>query len=123
MTYSNESKIAVLGIEKAIIVRDGAVSHAVAKAMAKAVRDRFGSDIGISITGIAGPDGGSEAKPGGTFFVGYSAGDLTDSYHFFYPSSRNQFRRYAAYKALDVVRRHLLGRSIPTHVSDQGGAA
>ena len=68
-SYSNAAKVQLLGVDEALISEHGAVSEAVAKAMAKGVREKFGADFGVSITGIAGPDGGSEDKPVGTVYM------------------------------------------------------
>jgi nicotinamide-nucleotide amidase len=67
VTYSNEAKVSLLGVEEGLIERHGAVSPEVAEAMAIGALDRFDADVAVSITGIAGPGGGSEAKP-----VGYA---------------------------------------------------
>jgi len=66
VAYANRIKVDVLGVPREAIERDGAVSEAVARAMALGVADRFGADAGIAITGVAGPDGGTEEKPVGT---------------------------------------------------------
>ncbi len=70
LTYSNESKVAQLGVDADLIAQHGAVSESVACAMAENVRDRFGTTYGIGITGIAGPTGGSDEKPVGTVWIG-----------------------------------------------------
>jgi nicotinamide-nucleotide amidase len=65
VSYSNEAKVDLLGVDAALIERHGAVSAEVAEAMAIGALERFGADVAVSITGIAGPDGGSERKPVG----------------------------------------------------------
>ena len=65
VSYSNEAKAELLGVDPALIERHGAVSPEVAEAMAKGALERFGADVAVSITGIAGPDGGTEEKPVG----------------------------------------------------------
>ena len=70
--YANSVKVAMLGVSEQDLTRYGAVSEAVACAMAEGARTRLGSDFGIGITGIAGPDGGTEAKPVGTVFIACS---------------------------------------------------
>jgi nicotinamide-nucleotide amidase len=72
VAYSNESKAQLLGVTDDLILEHGAVSHEVAEAMAIGIRKRSGSDIGLSITGIAGPEGGSAEKPVGLVYVGIS---------------------------------------------------
>ena len=68
-TYSNAAKVQLLGVEEALISEFGAVSEEVAVSMAQGVRKKFGADLGVAITGIAGPDGGSEEKPVGTVYM------------------------------------------------------
>jgi nicotinamide-nucleotide amidase len=72
VSYANSAKQNVLGVEAGVLESQGAVSEAVAEQMAAGVRDRFGADIGISVTGIAGPDGGSPEKPVGLVFMGFA---------------------------------------------------
>src|SRR5918995_2050553 len=72
VTYSNESKERLLGVPHALIVDHGAVSEPVARAMAEGAREVSGADYGLSVTGVAGPDGGTEEKPVGLVFVGIS---------------------------------------------------
>lgn len=70
ITYSNEAKESILGVNKELLVKYGAVSEAVAGEMAKKVAEKAGTDIGLSTTGIAGPDGGTEEKPVGLVYIG-----------------------------------------------------
>lgn len=109
VSYSNDSKCAYLGVRPAILARYGAVSAEVAGEMARGARIRSGARLGVSITGIAGPDGGTEEKPVGTFFIGLADEDGEQSFHFFFPYERNMFRRYCAALALDLIRRKVLG--------------
>ena len=76
--------------------------------MARGARVRLGAEIAVSITGIAGPDGGSEEKPVGTFYVGLSTAKGDESYPYLHVGERNAFRAYATTAALDLVRRKLL---------------
>src|SRR3989454_3442339 len=69
VTYSNASKTRLLGVNPKLILAEGAVSASVAEAMAEGVRERAGTDFGLAVTGIAGPDGGTEEKPVGLVFV------------------------------------------------------
>lgn len=103
--YSNKSKCRDLGVNPETIASHGAVSGECAGELARGVRERFNSSFGISITGIAGPDGGTEAKPVGTFFVGLASEDTVQSFPFFFSSDRDRVRRYATFVALDVLRR------------------
>ena len=79
--------------------------------MAAGALAKFRTDYSIAVTGIAGPDGGSEEKPVGTFYIGFSTSEETQSFHHFFSSSRDFVRRFAAFTALDTVRRYLLTRS------------
>lgn len=84
VSYSNEAKTRILGIDNALIEEHGAVSAEVAEAMARGVRDLFGTDYGISATGIAGPTGGTSEKPVGLAFVGLAhAGGIESQRHAF----------------------------------------
>jgi nicotinamide-nucleotide amidase len=75
VTYSNAAKTGMLGVPEAVIAAQGAVSEAVALAMAAAARERAGVDMAVAVTGIAGPDGGSAEKPVGTVWFGLAGRD------------------------------------------------
>ena len=75
ISYSNEAKEGELGVPGELIARHGAVSREVASAMALGIRERFGVELGVAVTGIAGPDGGSERKPIGLHFVAAACED------------------------------------------------
>ncbi|MCY3003191.1 MAG: competence/damage-inducible protein A [Planctomycetota bacterium] len=108
VTYSNEAKSACLGVDPALIVRHGAVSAEVAKAMAQGAAQRSGADVAVAITGVAGPDGGTPEKPVGLVWFGLSVGgELSAVEQRFPPVDRTSIRRYAAHVALDLVRRHV----------------
>lgn len=109
LTYSNQSKISLLNVSPKVIQENGAVSAVCAEMMASGVRDLYRTSFAVSITGVAGPDGGTEDKPVGTFFVGIASDKGARGYEFFYPGSREKIRQYAAHAALDVLRRTLLG--------------
>jgi nicotinamide-nucleotide amidase len=108
VTYSNALKARILGVSEAILEEEGAVSEACARAMAEGARDRLGSDLGVAITGITGPDGGTAEKPVGTvhFALATPTGTLHKQRRFFPP--REMIRRGAAWAALDMVRLWLL---------------
>lgn len=74
ISYSNDAKVAELGVPGELLARHGAVSREVASAMAQGVRTRFGVELGLAVTGIAGPEGGSERKPVGLHFVAAAYG-------------------------------------------------
>ena len=90
-SYSNSAKVDLLGVPAAMIERHGAVSHPVACAMAEGARARLNADFGIGITGIAGPDGGSDEKPVGTVFIACSgpSGTHCESHRFGRDRTRN----------------------------------
>lgn len=117
VSYSNAAKSALVGVRPALITKYGAVSKEVAIEMARGALLRLGADIAVSVTGIAGPDGGSEEKPVGTFWVGIATTKSEEAFPHFYPAEREMFRRYAATMALDLVRRTVLG--LPTHWARQ----
>jgi nicotinamide-nucleotide amidase len=108
VTYSNASKVELLGVDPGLIEAAGAVSEEVARAMADGARRRAGTAIGVGITGIAGPDGGSAEKPVGLTFlaVAGAAGDRVRRAHF--PGDRERVRYQAAQAALEMLRRGLL---------------
>lgn len=108
VTYSNDAKTVLLGVHEAQIQEYGAVSAEIAIEMARGARVRLGAEIAVSITGIAGPDGGSDAKPVGTFYLGLSTAAGDQAYHYLHVGERNAFRNYATTAALDLVRRKLL---------------
>ena len=110
VTYSNASKRDLLGVPAETIDEHGAVSEPVAVAMAEGVRARAGADVGVSVTGIAGPSGGSDLKPVGTVVFAVSGpGDATRVRTALFPGSRAQIRTFAAQAALDHLRRALIG--------------
>lgn len=108
VTYSNASKTRQLGVPEAMLEKYGAVSSEVAQAMAEGIRARSGSDLALSITGIAGPDGGTDEKPVGTVFISlaYAGGSRTERFRFY--GSRDNIRVLTAWTALDWLRRYLL---------------
>lgn len=103
IAYDNAVKVAKLGVDPGLIARHGAVSEEVARAMAAGVRDRLGADIGVGVTGIAGPGGGTEEKPVGTVAIAVSFRDVV-SRVFRFPGERDVVRRFATAAALDMVR-------------------
>lgn len=111
LAYSNDLKTNLLGVDSETLMRVGAVSAETAEQMAVGVRLRLGSDMGISITGIAGPDGGSDEKPVGTVFIGLATDSGVVTGKIFFPSDRERVRRHAAYTALDMMRKALAGFS------------
>ncbi|HEY9778291.1 MAG TPA: competence/damage-inducible protein A [Planktothrix sp.] len=116
VTYSNEAKVKLLGVSEELLAEHGAVSAECARAMAEGVRRLTGASVGVSTTGIAGPDGGSEDKPVGLVYLGISAGDdFYRSNKFLLPAnfSRNEIRFRTASEALNMVRLYLLNPQYP----------
>ncbi|MFO0678219.1 MAG: competence/damage-inducible protein A [Polyangiaceae bacterium] len=107
VTYANSAKTAVLGVEEDVIRGHGAVSSEVAAAMAEGARRVAGSDLALSLTGIAGPSGGSDAKPVGTVFVAVAKKDGTVVRHRKLAGDRAQIQTLAAYVGLSLVREAL----------------
>ena len=112
VTYTNEVKIALLGVDPEGIARESEVSHTCAKQMAEGARMRLGATVAVSTTGYAGPTGGTETDPVGTVYIGLASSNGTYSERFSAPagSSRAGVRRAAALRALelllDVVRKN-----------------
>lgn len=110
VTYANEAKQKHLGVPTDLLQLHGAVSEPVARAMAEGCLRVSGADHAMSITGIAGPTGGTEEKPVGTVFVGLaSKGQETLVKRFFYPISRDRFKLLTSQAAMDMLRRRLKG--------------
>ncbi len=108
ISYSNDTKIKILGVDEEIIKNYGAVSEECARDMAEKIIKFSGSDIGVGITGIAGPDGGSDEKPVGLVYIAVSDGENTFvvKRNSFSKSKNRQWHRHtAASHALDMVRR------------------
>jgi nicotinamide-nucleotide amidase len=110
VAYSNEAKSALLGVAEADIAAHGAVSEVVAIAMAEGVRRLAGVEVGVGITGIAGPTGGTEAKPVGTvcLAVAYPGGPAVVKTNR-YPGERTYVKTFASLGAIDLIRRTLVG--------------
>jgi nicotinamide-nucleotide amidase len=109
VAYSYESKSGFLGVDKETIMSEGAVSEPVCRAMAEGMLERSGADYAISITGVAGPTGGTEEKPVGTVYIGLAAKDReTLVQRFTFGGDREIIRERTATKALEVLWRSLL---------------
>jgi nicotinamide-nucleotide amidase len=109
VTYSNRSKSELLGVPPELVQAGGAVSEEVARAMAEGARRAAGVDVGVGITGIAGPGGGSAEKPVGLVYVALAgaAGDAVRRRQF--PGDRERVRQQAVQVALEMLRRGLMG--------------
>jgi nicotinamide-nucleotide amidase len=116
VAYSNRAKIELLDVSESLIKEHGAVSEPVATAMAAGIRRRAGVEVGVGITGIAGPGGGSDQKPVGTVCIAVelsaeaSAGSPVPAARTFrFPGNREMVKAWAATWAIDMVRRSLVG--------------
>ena len=109
VTYSNEAKQQFLGVSADTIAAFGAVSEPVAREMAEGARNRTGAHYAISVTGIAGPAGGTQEKPVGTAFIGLAGPFPTVVERQFNPCSRQTFKDVTTQQALDLLRRKALG--------------
>ncbi|MEE8424863.1 MAG: competence/damage-inducible protein A [Elusimicrobiota bacterium] len=107
VAYNDSIKHSVLGVPKELLRRHGAVSSPIARRMAEGARRRFGSDAAVSITGIAGPGGGSRKKPTGLVFIGISTPRETVVLRSHFAGDRNQIRQRAATAALFELLRQL----------------
>lgn len=109
ITYSNEAKIKRLGVDKELIDEYGAVSGQVAEAMAAGARDATGASWAMSVTGVAGPDGGTEEKPVGLVFFGLAAPDGQVKHRRIMGfNDRTAVREFSAVMGLDLLRRAIL---------------
>lgn len=108
VVYWNELKTAFADVPPELIAQHGAVSEEVAKAMAIGIRQRTGATIGLSITGIAGPGGGTEAKPVGLVYIAVSDAQRTDVMQRNFRGPRGRVREWTAQQALDLVRKKLM---------------
>jgi nicotinamide-nucleotide amidase len=107
IAYVNEIKQRFAGVGEDTLTRYGAVSAEVARAMAQAMRRKFKSDIGIGVTGIAGPGGGSEKKPVGLVYIGLSLRSTLFVERFVFKGDREKIRRKACHEALRLLHRAL----------------
>ena len=107
VAYANSAKEALLGVPAALLEAHGAVSEPVARAMAEGARRAAGAAWGVGITGIAGPAGGTPDKPVGTVHLALAGPAGTEVVARHYRGDRERVRRFAAWEALDLLRRAL----------------
>jgi PncC family amidohydrolase len=104
ISYSNQAKQVELGVPQQLLAEHGAVSAEVAVAMADGVRQRFGTELGLSVTGVAGPEGGSQNKPVGTHWIGVALrGHPAHAEHHLFPFEREGNKAAAALAALELA--------------------
>ncbi|MDD4933555.1 MAG: competence/damage-inducible protein A [Methylacidiphilaceae bacterium] len=111
ITYANEAKVEELGVEPKLLAEHGAVSAEVAAAMAGGALRRSGADLAISVTGVAGPSGGTPEKPVGLVWFGLASKEKTISFRKTFPPDRTMVKRLASQAALNALRLALLGES------------
>ncbi len=117
VAYSNDAKIKYLNVPEELILKHGAVSKEVAEAMARGIRDTAGSDIGIAVTGIAGPSGGTPEKPVGLVWVAYADKSGTVSLKFNFGDARLRVKERASQSAMELIRRKILNIDIAEQLS------
>lgn len=110
VSYSNDVKKDVLDVSPITLKNCGAVSEETACAMAKGARERLGCDIAVSVTGVAGPGGGSDEKPVGTVWIGLSDASITCAEVRHFDGDREQVRLQTVYSALDMFRKGIAGQ-------------
>ena len=108
VAYSNDAKMRTLAVPEATLTLFGAVSAETASAMAIGMRERAKTDYAVSVTGIAGPDGGLAEKPVGTVYIGYSDASTSKTLKLVLPGDRELIRWRSSQAALDYLRRQLL---------------
>jgi nicotinamide-nucleotide amidase len=118
VTYSNAAKVRMLGVQSSTLDSHGAVSEPIARQMAEGVRARSGATYGLSTTGIAGPGGGSEAKPVGTVHIALAGPNGTQHRHLRLAGNRDRIQSLATASVVDLLRRTL----IPTSSNISQGA-
>ena len=112
IAYSDQVKVSLLGVREETLHHHGAASEETVQEMAIGVRERLASDIGIAITGIAGPDGGTPDTPVGTACLALTAADTTVSRRYQLWGNREWIKTLTSQLLLDWVRRYLLGLPI-----------
>lgn len=110
VAYSYEMKSSLLKVDPDLILREGAVSEAVARAMARGARTVCGSDIALAITGIAGPGGGTETKPVGLVYISIADARGERIRQFLFPGDREEIKMRTSQAALEMLRSYLLER-------------
>jgi nicotinamide-nucleotide amidase len=103
VSYSNAAKQKFLGVRSGTLSRHGAVSEAVVREMAEGARKRFGAEFAVAVTGIAGPSGGTKAKPVGTVFIAVASREVTVVERKFNPFGRARFKQVTAEHALMLL--------------------
>lgn len=108
IVYSNELKVQLAGVPEELIAQHGAVSREVATALAEGIRDICGASLGLAVTGVAGPGGGTTEKPVGLVFHALASAGNTEVVERSFPGDRARIRWYASQQALDMLRRKMM---------------
>lgn len=111
VSYSNKSKQELLGVTTETLRAHGAVSRETALAMAEGIKKKSGASIGMGITGITGPGGGTPEKPVGLVHMAYAVPDRSEGFEYHFQGDRDRIKLIAAMSALDIVRKYLLSLS------------
>lgn len=112
VTYSDQAKVDLLSVPESLIRQKGSVSAEAAQAMAEGVRERSGADLGLAVTGIAGPSGGTKEKPVGLVFLALADKKTSVCRQHLFSGDREGIRFRASQAALDLLRRHISGKTI-----------
>lgn len=120
VTYSNKMKTKLLGVPELLINKHGAVSQEVVIAMAQGALKNSSADLAIAVSGVAGPDGGSDEKPVGTVWIAWGNKDHLNSVCLLMPLPREYFQKYIASIALDLIRRELINsKETPYYIAER----
>lgn len=120
VTYSNKMKSGLLAVPEQLLTQYGAVSQEVVLAMAEGALTKTSADLAVAVTGIAGPDGGSEDKPVGTVWLAWGSKHRLKSVCLSMPLPRHYFQKYVANIALDLIRRELINsKEIPNYLIER----
>ena len=115
IAYANAAKVALLGVDRGALERAGAVSEVVARQMAAGIRRLLGSDLGVAITGIAGPSGGTPEKPVGLVYIALADGQGERCERHVWPYDRQGNKRAAVERALGMIEEYLRMLPAPVH--------
>ncbi|MBR5614329.1 MAG: CinA family protein [Clostridia bacterium] len=116
VTYSNEQKQKLLGVNAKTLEKFGAVSKETALEMCKGAKIISGADVAVSVTGIAGPGGGTPEKPVGTVWIGVCGKNVHQAFRFLFKGDRNRVRQQTAMIAIEMARRAVLGLDVDLRV-------
>ncbi|MBI1911828.1 MAG: CinA family protein [Deltaproteobacteria bacterium] len=108
VVYSNDAKKQLLGVKDETLKKYGAVSRPTATEMAQGIKERFGTRVGVSVTGIAGPGGGTPKKPVGTVFIGVSTPKKITVKKFLFKGTRKEIKKQSALQALEMLKSGIL---------------